>query len=91
MRIDGDTGYIEGMAQDDVRRFAPYPWQAHQLGERAWDLSSKFGLDLHRQPFDTARLGAEKSRRSNQFFDLQQVGRGEVLNCGIFFEQRGSY
>ena len=70
MRIAGDTGSAEGVAEDAIGRFSPHAGQGQQLFHRVGDLAAVVLGDSGACALDIKGFVAEESRGSDVRFDL---------------------
>ena len=70
VRIAGDSGDAEGVAEDAVGRFTPHTGKCQKILHRAWDFAVVL-LDNHgARSLDIDGLIAEKTRAADTRFDL---------------------
>ena len=87
VRINGNAGHAEGVAQNDVRGLKTDAGQRRQFLHRGGHLSTMFGDELLTTELDTASFVAEEAGRLNKAFQLGAVGVGKSRGVGIAREQ----
>jgi hypothetical protein len=68
--IHRDARYAEGIAQDDVGRFAADPWQDNQVVQAVGDRAAVVLDESLAAGLDVARLVAEEAGRLDRLFEL---------------------
>src|SRR5690606_4807158 len=87
VRVDGDAGDVEGVAEDDVRRLAAHPGQTHERVEVGGDLAAVVLEERGRQPAERGRLGPEEPERPQHLLELLLGDGGELGRAGPAAEQ----
>jgi len=87
VRVAGDAGDAEGVAQDAIGRFPSHPGKGQQLLHRVGNGAVVVLDDSGARAFDIEGLVAIESRGSDVRFDLFQIGIGPVVGRGVLLEQ----
>jgi len=88
MGVDHDSRLFEGIADEDVRSFPANPRQGDKFLHRGRNHTMKPLRDVLAAGDDILRFVLEKSRRSNELFDVRNA-RLRQIRCGtITLKQR---
>ena len=89
MRIHGEAGHVERVAEHHVGGFAAHAGQCDQLLHGARHPAGEPGFELGGQGDDVARLGMVEADGADDVLHTLRVGRRQRRGRGIGGEQRG--
>ncbi|EZP37718.1 hypothetical protein BW35_00852 [Micrococcus luteus] len=88
VRVHGDPGPAEGVAEHHERGLAPHPGQRHEVLETGGDLAVVPGHELLGQPQDRGGLVPVEPRGAHELLQLGFGGRGHRVGVREAGEQR---
>jgi len=89
VRIDGNTGRVEAIAEYDVRRLPTNTRQLNEFRERAGHFAVELRHDCLTRKLDVFRFGAKEAGRCDVLFDVFAIGFGKRLRGRELREQSG--
>src|SRR5690606_25984043 len=89
VRVHGDTGAAEGVAQDDEGGLAAHTGQLDEVLEPAGHLAAEVLGERLRQPYHRLGLGPEEAGGAQDLLHLLGVGGGQILGGGVLGEEGG--